>query len=90
MKRIHLIVHGRVQGVGFRYYTLATARRLGILGWVKNRSDTTVEIDAQGDAKMLDRFLKAVRKGSPASRVDRIRTEQKNPTQFHSFEIRYE
>ncbi|EGK13898.1 acylphosphatase [Desmospora sp. 8437] len=90
MKRIHLIVHGRVQGVGFRFYTQKAARKLGILGWVKNRSDATVEIDAQGNAKMLEQFLKAVRKGSPASKVDRIQIEQRKPTSFHTFEIRYD
>ncbi|MGF7087313.1 acylphosphatase [Kroppenstedtia sanguinis] len=90
LKRMHLIVHGRVQGVGFRYYTQKVAQEHGILGWVKNRSDATVEIDAQGPAEMLEPFLKAVQKGSPASKVSRIQREQRNPTHFHTFEIRYD
>lgn len=90
MIRKHILVHGRVQGVGFRYYTQGVARKLGILGWVRNRPDKTVEIDAQGEAKALNRFLAAVRKGSSASRVDRIQTAEKKTTgSFRTFEIRH-
>lgn len=90
MLRKHILVHGHVQGVGFRYYTRKVARKWGISGWVRNRPDKTVEIDAQGEAMALDRFLEAVRKGSPASRVDRIQSKKRKAKDtLRTFEIRH-
>ncbi|HJB62075.1 MAG TPA: acylphosphatase, partial [Candidatus Microbacterium pullistercoris] len=50
MKRVHIIVTGTVQGVGFRYSTKAEAEQLGVTGWVRNVGSDRVEIEAQGDA----------------------------------------
>lgn len=69
MKTYHMKVTGRVQGVGFRYYTLEQARSLGITGWVRNLADGSVEIRATGDEDLLGRFIEQVRKGSSFSRV---------------------
>lgn len=63
MVRCHIIVHGRVQGVGFRYYVQERAYLYGIHGWVKNRFDGTVEIDAEGTEENLKHFLRSVREG---------------------------
>ena len=72
MPRKHLIVSGRVQGVGFRYYTISEAESLGVAGWVRNRSDGTVEIEAQAAAAVLDAFVEAIRRGPAFSEVDSV------------------
>jgi len=67
-----IIVHGRVQGVGFRYFVQSAAGRLGLVGNVRNRRDGTVEIAVEGDEAVIEEFLKEVRKGPPFSRVERL------------------
>ena len=54
MKRKHIIFHGRVQGVGFRYYAVRKARSLGLTGWVRNLFDGTVEMEVQGKEEDMD------------------------------------
>jgi acylphosphatase len=68
----HYFVTGRVQGVGFRYFTRAEARREGLHGWVRNAADGGVEIAAEGDRDALDRFERAVRRGPPSARVEQV------------------
>ena len=69
MKRFRAIVSGRVQGVGYRASAAHEARRRGLLGWVRNRPDGTVEVDAQGDEAVLQTFLVYLRQGPPGARV---------------------
>jgi acylphosphatase len=66
------VVSGRVQGVGFRFFVRDAAVREGIGGWVRNRDDGRVEIEAEGDAEALLRFERAVRRGPAAARVDDV------------------
>ena len=66
------LVIGRVQGVGFRYFTRAEALREGLHGWVRNAADGAVEISAECDREALDRFERAVRRGPPAARVEQV------------------
>jgi acylphosphatase len=66
---VRILVSGRVQGVGFRYWTVQEARRLGLDGWVRNRSDGTVEILAVGAAKALSQLARSCREGPPAAHV---------------------
>jgi acylphosphatase len=68
----HYLVTGRVQGVGFRYFTRDEAVREGLHGWVRNASDGGVEIAAEGDQEALDRFERAVRRGPPLARVELV------------------
>ncbi len=85
LTRRHVTVRGRVQGVGFRWFALETARSLGLAGWVRNREDGTVEAEAEGPAGMLDEFERRLRTGNPAARVDEIETkplDAKNETTF--------
>ncbi|MFC4078023.1 acylphosphatase [Salinithrix halophila] len=90
MQRKHLIVHGRVQGVGFRFHTQQAASRLGIVGWVKNNPNGTVEIDAQGEKDAIRKFLEAVRKGSPFSRVERVDVKNREPSMNRrAFDVKY-
>ena len=69
---IHAIVSGRVQGVGFRAWTVAQARRLGVSGRVRNCASGEVEILAEGRPETLRDFLAIVEKGPPGARVERV------------------
>ncbi|WP_373840114.1 acylphosphatase [Methanospirillum sp.] len=60
MKRVSMIVSGRVQGVGFRYYVEDIALGMNISGWVRNLSDGTVEIDAEGEEDKLKNFVRTI------------------------------
>lgn len=62
-------VRGRVQGVGFRWWTKTQALRLGITGTVRNREDGAVEVTARGQEDSLHRFREILRRGAPASEV---------------------
>jgi acylphosphatase len=73
MAAAHVEVCGMVQGVGFRWFTVQAARRLGIAGWVRNRADGCVEISASGEAVELARFLEEVRRGPEGARIDSVR-----------------
>ena len=66
---LHAVVHGRVQGVGFRWFIRERARELGVRGWVKNRADGAVEVEAAGDAHSLARLRKSLSEGPPGARV---------------------
>jgi acylphosphatase len=74
------LISGRVQGVGFRYFTEAIAQREGVLGWVRNVPDGRVEVMAEGDAEALDRFERNLRHGPRGARVDRIDIDDTIPT----------
>ena len=71
-ERLEAVVHGRVQGVGFRYFVVRRARALGLVGWVANQADGSVRCVAEGPSTVLDRLLEALRQGPPGSRVDRV------------------
>lgn len=71
-EQLHAVVHGRVQGVSFRYYTVLKAQELGLTGWVRNQSDGTVETVAEGEREKLDQFLSWLHIGPPAARVTRV------------------
>lgn len=85
---VHLLVHGYVQGVGFRYYTRAHASRLGIHGWVRNNFDGTVEIEAEASYSRLEAFIAAVRRGPSHGEVHSLDVQWRTETQgFSSFDI---
>jgi acylphosphatase len=72
-------IRGRVQGVGYRDAMIDTASALGVCGWVRNRSDGTVEALMQGDAAAVERLLAWCRRGPPAARVIEIATLDDTP-----------
>jgi acylphosphatase len=82
------IISGRVQGVGFRFFTEDAARREGIDGWVRNLPDGSVEVRAEGDAEAMERFERAVRHGPPAARVDDVDVTENVPTGATGFTTR--
>lgn len=67
-----IVVHGRVQGVGFRYAMAEAARASGVRGWVRNSRDGTVEAWLQGPDDAVARTIEWARRGPPAARVDRL------------------
>lgn len=72
MKIVRVIIAGRVQGVGYRDWTQAVARQLGLAGWVRNRLDDTVEALFAGEAATVDRMVAACRRGPSLARVDMV------------------
>lgn len=67
------VISGRVQGVGFRWWTTRNARALGLVGTVRNRRDGTVELHAEGPAAALSRLEERLREGPPSARVAEVR-----------------
>lgn len=72
----HYRIEGRVQGVGFRYFTSRTARRLALSGWVRNCFDGTVEAQAYGSEADLDAFEAELQKGPSFSRVTSVSSHE--------------
>jgi len=88
--RLHAIVHGRVQGVSFRYYTLNRARELGLTGYVRNRGDGSVEAVAEGVRIDLDQLLSFLRSGPRGAFVAEVEINWTQPSgSFSHFEVRY-
>jgi acylphosphatase len=73
--RFRASVTGRVQGVGYRASAAHEGRRLGLHGWVRNRFDGTVEVEAQAEQAALDSFLVYLRHGPPGARVKTVDVE---------------
>lgn len=87
--RLHATVHGRVQGVSFRYFVLECANRLGLSGWVRNRYDGTVEVLAEGNQGQLETLIQDLHRGSSASNVSSVDHQWDDATgEFNSFRIR--
>lgn len=75
MRRIRAIVSGRVQGVSYRAAACTEARRLGLVGWVKNRDDGSVELEAEGPDDMVAALIQWCHQGPPAALVARVAVE---------------
>lgn len=87
--RLHATVHGKVQGVNFRYFVSENARRLGVTGWVRNRFNGNVEVLAEGKRKNLDTLIIYLHQGSSSSQVTKVDHEwQKASGEFNSFRVR--
>lgn len=84
MQEIHSIVKGRVQMVMYRDFVKRGARSLGLTGWVRNLSDGTVEIVAQGATDALEKLVIRMKKGSFLSRVDGVETEWRHPRETYT------
>ena len=87
---LHVVLAGKVQGVGFRYFTKNLAKKYGLKGYVRNLPDGTVEIVAEGDEKTLRKFLEEVEKGPPLAEVTHMRFQfEEKEGGFEDFVIEY-
>jgi acylphosphatase len=83
-----LTITGRVQGVGYRDWAMATGQRLGLTGWVRNRRDGTVEILAAGESAAIERLIAACREGPPGAAVRSVQAEPAQDEGAMDFEQR--
>jgi acylphosphatase len=87
--RVEVVVRGRVQGVGFRYFVLRRATRLGLGGWVANERDGTLRFVAQGNPEAVDELVEAVRQGPRGARVEAVDINRLPPGRaFDGFDVR--
>jgi len=83
----HLIISGRVQGVGYRFYMERRARELGVTGWVRNRRDGTVEAVIQGGRGAVETMISWARRGPPSAQVTDVRISE-GSGEYGGFETR--
>ena len=83
-----LLIEGRVQGVGFRYFTRDAAVREGVTGWVQNLPDGRVEALLEGDEAAVTRVERALRRGPPSARVDHVDVHVDMPGGYSGFNVR--
>lgn len=89
--QVHIKIHGQVQGVFFRHSARIEAQKLGLVGWIRNNPDETVEALAEGPKEKLEEFVKWCKKGPPPANVGKVEVRwQGGSEDFESFEIVYE
>ena len=89
-QELHAFINGWVQGVGYRYFVVNNALALGLRGYVRNLSDGSVEVLAQGPRPKLERLLAILQRGPAAAEVNEIRTDWGPPTEHLSgFHVRW-
>lgn len=89
IKTYHFIVSGRVQGVGYRFTAYLNAKKLGLVGYVKNLDNGNVEVFAQGNENLIEDFRKYLKLGSFMSKVDLIKEDIIERESFEEFQIKY-
>lgn len=90
MKRVRVLISGKVQGVFFRAYTEEEANRLGVKGWVRNLPDGRVEAVFEGEDEAVDKMIAWCHRGSPHSKVTQVEViEEPYTGEFKDFRIRY-
>jgi len=90
MRRVHLIITGRVQGVLFRANTKTQAEKIGAKGWVRNLEEDKVETVAEGTEEQIKDFVAYCSKGPEEARVDEIEVkEEEYKCEFKGFSIKY-
>jgi acylphosphatase len=91
LKRVHLLVRGRVQGVNFRFAAADAARRFDVTGRVRNTNDGDVEAVAEGDDEAVERFVSWCRHGPPSARVEDVEIRVLgNERRYRDFKVTYE
>ena len=82
------MVHGMVQGVGYRYTMRMVAREAGVAGWVRNLHDGSVEAEFEGTADQVDEVIAWMAQGPPGARVDTAMVTDAAPTGERGFDVR--
>ena len=88
MIRRRVVVHGRVQGVGFRFSLVERARARRVAGWVRNRGDGTVQAVFEGDAAAVDALVEWCRGGPRGAGVTDVDLHDEQPEGMRSFDVR--
>jgi acylphosphatase len=88
MIRRRLIVHGRVQGVGFRWAIARAAESRGVSGWAANRADGTVEAVLEGKPDAVESVVRLSREGPRGAQVDRVDVAEEEPEALRGFVTR--
>ncbi|MGB3797167.1 MAG: acylphosphatase [Alteraurantiacibacter sp.] len=88
MTSTNLIIHGRVQGVVYRDWTVRAARQHGVAGWVRNLPDGTVEAHLEGEEQAVEDMIAAMHDGPPSAEVDRIEHSDAEAQGCEGFERR--
>jgi acylphosphatase len=86
--RKRVVVHGRVQGVGFRYTVERAARSRGVAGWIRNRSDGTVEAVFEGQTEAVESLVRLCRDGPRGAYVERLEVVSEADESLEEFRIR--
>lgn len=86
--RAHVLISGRVQGVGYRYATVDTASQLGLTGWVRNLPDSRVEAVFEGAREIVEEMVRWCHSGPPAAVVKSVVVEYEPPEGLRGFEVR--
>jgi acylphosphatase len=89
---VRWVVSGRVQGVYYRYFTQQAAQELGLVGWVRNLPDGSVEVQVAGEDEVLEKLRQRLLVGPPMAQVDDVAAEElpaEAQEDWRSFEIRY-
>ena len=91
MKELRLIrIHGKVQGVGYRFFATRVARRLGLKGWITNERDGTVAAVVEGEKSAIDEWLEDLKEGPRHAEVTKIDQETKDFTgKLGDFDVKF-
>lgn len=86
----HLRIHGKVQGVGYRFYATRVARRMGLKGWIQNNRDGSVEALVEGEKQAIDDWVEEIREGPRYAEVTKIDAESKDFTgKLPDFDVKF-
>jgi acylphosphatase len=88
MRCVILLITGKVQGVSFRDYAKKKARELGLAGFVRNEPDGSVRVEAEGEEKDVEEFIRWCREGSPEAEAADVKITRQPLHDFQGFEIR--
>ncbi len=87
-KRLRVLIRGKVQGVGFRYWIRGKAEKLGLAGWVRNLEDGKVEAVFEGEGDKVKKMVGECKEGPALSRVDKVEEMDEEAESLKGFEIR--
>ncbi len=87
IRTVHARVEGRVQGVGYRAWVASMARTMGLIGWVRNRRDSSVELVIQGPAEDVGEMLRRCETGPPDARVSKVEILGEGSGVHEGFEV---
>ena len=87
MVRRRVVVHGRVQGVGFRYSLARAAETRGVAGWARNRADGTLEAVFEGEPEAVESLVRTCRDGPRGAEVERVDVFEEEPEGLTRFDV---